>query len=577
MAQIHYEIFVRRGKGGGWALQEAIPNREDALARAKTMLELGQVAAARVVKETFQPDSGDYMSLKIFEQGDLTIKKTNKKTEDIENPVPCFKPDDLYSYHARVTLVRLIGDWLARQRLTVTELLHSAEALEKFEATGTTYQHAIQRIAVAQASDSNTPVAQIVKQLNELTTTAIHRVYKDERRGLFPSISAGQFAPLAKKLAGNAEGPYVLNGALAKYLASAKGWDEKLRRLLALMSEMPADGAERALLLGAIDALVAEMLTGNAALADLLGPNDDLGEALVNLVALFLGHGIAAAEGSGAGLNELSRYFAGDELPEARGALANRILSELRGIKRLKPSSLEAELKMLRRLANQLVLGQGKYPSNEDLIGAFNERSRRLVTHEPILQFLQDTKTPDERVERLLVVEENIIGAENKRMLATFILPILQANNFDEQIMGVGAPALNRLRRLADLQMRVLRSGFQDIQKNQIATALDASALRIETRVGVLAGLETRLANPVARAQAILKLQVAGAFTQGDLTMKARRMILALLGKPGFLNQYLAENPSVTEGSREAAVAGLVAQLEKFGIAPEDGLKAIAA
>jgi hypothetical protein len=578
MSQVHFEIFRQQGKSGGWSLAEAMEDRDAALARARFMLEEGQAAAVRVVKETYQSSTGDYMSLTIFEGGHTEVKKKNKKVEDIATVSPCFKPDDLYSYHARMTMTRILGDWLARQKLTVTELMHGAAALERFEATGTTYQHAIQKVAVAQAAESESTVAQIVKQLNDLCTSAINRVYKDEKRKLFPELQAGEFGPFATKLGANLEGRYVLNGALAKYLAHAKTWDAKLQRLLVLMEELPAEGPGRALLLTAIDTLVAELLNGAAALADLLGHNPDLGHALLNLVELFLGTIVNVAEGAGRGINELARSFAKDELPEARAAIAGRILAELKGLKRLCPSSLDEEFKMLRRLGNQLVRGQGKYLSNQDLIAAFTERSRRLVTQEPLQQFMQVAKASDEKLERLLVVEENIVGAENKRTLSTFMMPIITSNSFEDQLLP-GAPVPQRLRRVTELQERVLRSGFQEVQKNLIAVALDAAAQRIESRAKFLASIETRIANPIERAQTLLKLCAAGIFTQGDLTMKARRLLMASLAKPGFLATYIAqlEQERRTGVDKDQAVADLATQLESVGIAPEDALRALAA
>ena len=92
------------------------------------------------------------------------------------------------------TMRRLLADFLARNKITITELIHRADMLEKLEATGTLYQHAIQKIAVAQAASATTPVQQIVKSLNELTTQAIQRVYRDQRKGLFPNPRADQFA-----------------------------------------------------------------------------------------------------------------------------------------------------------------------------------------------------------------------------------------------------------------------------------------------------------------------------------------------------------------------------------------------
>ena len=136
MSQIHFEVFRQQGKGTSWSLVEAFNDRAAAIARAKDLLATGQAAAVRVIKETLNVDTGDYMSLTVLEEGEVNTKKKKKGDGDPENPLPCFKPDDLYSYHARSTIGRLLGEWLTRQRLTVTELLHSAAALEKFEATG---------------------------------------------------------------------------------------------------------------------------------------------------------------------------------------------------------------------------------------------------------------------------------------------------------------------------------------------------------------------------------------------------------------------------------------------------------
>src|SRR4051812_43252755 len=193
MSEGHFEIFRQQGRGGGGGLVVGSEDRRTAIKLAQAVIQEGRAAAVRAVKETYHPDSGDYASLTIFEDGKVEVKKKHKKTQDVASPSPCFKPDDLYSYHARTTAARILADWLARQKLTVTELLHSASALETLEATGTTYQHAIQKIAVAQATETDYPVTQLVKQLDELCTTAIHRVYKDDKRKLFPELKAGQF------------------------------------------------------------------------------------------------------------------------------------------------------------------------------------------------------------------------------------------------------------------------------------------------------------------------------------------------------------------------------------------------
>ena len=67
-------------------------------------------------------------------------------------------------------------------------------------------------------------------------------------------------------------------------------------------------------------------------------------------------------------------------------------MAELKSIKRLCNEPLLEEIAVLRRVANKLVLGQGKYLSHEDLIAAFTMRSKRLVTYEGLARFLEGVR-----------------------------------------------------------------------------------------------------------------------------------------------------------------------------------------
>lgn len=577
MAQsIHYEIFSRQGAKGGWKMLDVRTERESALQFAAGLMAGEKATGVKVVKETYNEDTGDYLSLKIFEDGHNQMK-TAPAQEDVPHALPCFKPEDLYSYHARATITRLISDFLSRNKITITELSHRADMLEKLEATGTLLQHAIQKVAVAQASSTTTPVAQIVKSLNELTTKSFHRVYRDARNKYFPAVEVGGFGALASKLADKADGLYVLNGAIAQHLRDAKGWDEKVFRLLALSEEAPAEGPGRVLLLSAIDSLIAEVLAGSAALHELIGKNDNLGQALMCLVQLFLGREPADA-GERAGLIALTQHFAADDLPEARTAIANRILAEFKSAKRLCPNALDDEFKTLRQIANRVVLGIGKYLSHEDLIGAFTLRSRRLVTHETLGEYMAEAATPDEKLERLLFVEENIIGAENKRLLATFIMPVITGSSFEAHFSNAKIAVVMRLQRLAQLQARARRSGFQENQRQEMSDLLDKRASDLEARAKIFETLETRAGGALEKATAILKLCTSGVLTEGRLSTRARELVIGYLGRPGFLTSYIAQGSSGgATRDADAAMSELMATLGKAGITPETGLRNIAA
>ena len=569
--QVHYEVFRRVGAKGGWSLHEVATTREAAITMAQGLMAEEKATGVKVVKETYNDDTGDYLTLKIFEDGHNQMKVA-ASAEDAPHALPCFKPDDLYSYHARSTIARLPGDFLSRNKVTVTELIHRADLLEKLEATGTVYQHAIQKVAVAQAASTTTPVQQIVKSLNELTTQAFHRVYRDQRKGLFPDPKPEQFGQLAASLAGQGDGAYIFNGALARHLKDASGWDAKVMKLLAVMHQAPKDGAARDLVLASVDAIMAELLGGAAALHELMGRSENLGASLTHLVELFLGK---VQDQDHQGLSALSQCFAADELPEARTAIAGRIVAEFKSPKRLCPDSLVDELKTLRRIANRVVLGVGKHMSHDDLVAAFTLRSKRLVTQESLGAYIADA-APDEKMERLLFVEENIIGVENKRLLATFISPIINSAPFDNFFQNPKVPVLQRLQRLGQLQQRALRASFVDVQRQEIAVRMDRLAQDVAARGKIFEALEAKTANHVEKATTLLKLTMGGFFTEGVLAAKAREKIITYLATPGFLAGYMSvagKSGAETDG----AMAGLMANLGKAGITAETGLKSIAA
>ncbi|HSM96491.1 MAG TPA: hypothetical protein VLT91_10630 [Rhizomicrobium sp.] len=573
--EVHFEIFRRQGAKGGWMMHDAVNQRDTAIAVAQQLMADNQATGVKVVKESYDSETGAYQSLKIFEDGHNKMKVEAAK-EDQPSALPCFKPDDLYSYHARSTMGRLLGEYLARRKLTVTELIHRGDALEQLEATESAYQHAIQKVAVAQASSIQMPVQKIVKSLQDLTTKAMNRVYRDERRDYFPKAREGQFAALAREIAQEGDKTYLFNGAIAHYLADAEGWNDKLTRLLSILKEAEKETDVADVLLGTVDSIGAEILAGSAALHELIGDSENLGAALWTLVHLFLGQPM---EGANSAIAAVTRHFKTDDLPAARTAVAGRILAELKSVKRLCPDSLVDELKTLRRIANKLVLGQGKYLSHEELIGAFTLRSKRLVTNEMVGEHLIEAGGVNEKIERLLLIEENIIGAENKRQLATFFAPIITSPGFEQVYLFGKTPVLERLQKLVDLQKRVNRSGFQDLQKQEICGALDKVAGEVESRAKLLDTIEARPAGDAEKAVAILRLITGGAITEGRLSDRARGLILTHMGKPGFMTGYAAHSAR-TKGeapNADSAMNELMATLEKAGIATEAGLKAIAA
>jgi len=290
-----------------------------------------------------------------------------------------------------------------------------------------------------------------------------------------------------------------------------------------------------------------------------------------------VGAQVTLAEGAGAGINDLARFFARDELPEARTAIANRILAELKGLKRLCPSSLEERVHHAAPARQPACPGAGKYLSNEALIGAFTDRSKRLVTHEPLQQFMSEAAGPDEKIEKLMIVEENIIGVENKRTLSTFILPIITLEQFRGSDLRRGATdgTTKAHGRAAEAHSALRLPGYAE-NPDRDGARFRRAAHRGARKILGFAGKQG--ANPVERAQTLVKL------ISGERVYPGRAHDEGAPPAHGHAGQSRAFCPPMsrrrlTAGTRtpKAQSPNSPANSEAVGIAPEDARRVLAA
>ena len=123
-----------------------------------------------------------------------------------------------------------------------------------------------------------------------------------------------------------------------------------------------------------------------------------------------------------------------------------------------------------------------------------------------------------------------------------------------------------RLQRLAALNEHVRRSSFQENQRAEIAARLDRIACDIEARCKLFESIDAKPVNHVDKAVTILRLITAGSFTEGQLSARARELVVSYLSKPGFLTGYVAQAAKSGEGAAnaDAAVAELMQTLQKL-------------
>jgi hypothetical protein len=565
--QVHYEVFVRKQVNSTWVLEMACEERDKALETAKAALAETRVIAARVTKETLDADTREFRSITIFNEGAPERKKSKDRSED-HTPL-CLTPQDLYSAHARERIGRLLDNWLVRQKATPFELLHRPDLVEKLDASGVELQHAIQKIAVPEAQAKNIGVHEVIRSFQDLIERAVQRLLKDSRRGALPNLDKEGFAQACKRLASEPERGYLLGAAVAASIAPARTWREKVGLLLDLADAAPAEAGPRAVAFDVIEQPLAEILGSKTGLADLLG-DTDLGDSLAAMTRLA---GAEAVEmlvrmepalirimpeltGPAA---RLANWLGGEHFGSVRSALAQRVLQELNGPRRLKPGEAAAEIEYLRALAMSLTAASNQSLTIADIQAAFIARSRTLVASDFVESLVGRDRTAREEFEVLVKLAENVTGPVNKCHAARWIMACAKALKFEREFReGTDSP-VHRMAALAKLQASLVRSGLLVEDYGPIQVRLGEVGAMVEADNRIVASIVKAGVPLVHKLTLLLRMAMADAAPAGPAADRAKSEAVKLIRLPEFRAELAASPDAVAKVRDLMQSAGLAA------------------
>ena len=567
-AQVHYELFIRRQPASPWTLELATENRAQALETAESILTERKAAAVKVTKETLDPETLEFKSVTILTKGEISQGKVKKAPEHRE--ALCVTPGDLYTMHARDRIGRLLEGWLARQKATPFELLHRPDLAEKLDASGVDLQHAIQKIAVPEAQARDASVHELMRTFQGLAERTIERLLKDHRQGLLPDLEKETFAAAAERVAADPDRSYLLGAGVAGALASARTWGEKVGRLLDMADAAPQGDPARTLAFQVLEQPLSEILESRAGLADLLGPELDLGGRLAAMTRLSAHETVdmlITAEPKVAAIMpplqgpavRLADWLEKPHFHAARTAIAKRVLAELNGPRRLRPADPAEEIDLLRALAMALTAAAGASLSLEDVQEAFVNRSRMLVTGEFVEAYLGENESARREVEALIHLVENVIGAANKRQAARWLWAAVSALKFEKEMRyGPDSPA-TRLAALATLQRSAARAGLVPEDLAPLLAKLGELGGVVEADAHLASALVHAEAPVVHRLGLLLKLASGEAAPIGPAAERAKVAAFRLL-KSDEARVELAKAPGSLERVRDMMqAAGLAA------------------
>ncbi len=516
---IHFEVYLKKHRKGGWCLDQVLEHRNEALALAKERLEAHPEGSVRVSKESYDDVQNSFLSVNIFEAGAERHVRAIRADNKMEPP--CTSPDDLYALHARRTLARALGPWLQRNQVCVLELLHRSELAEKLAAAGHERQHAIQKVAIVQAGAQECSVQHIVRRLTELADKATDQL----RNAKTAKFDNRGFAATLAAIAGHKHHGFALRSALAGRLAKLDSWPEKISFLASCVSDALVECSDNEEGFAALDAFLSEMVAQPYAL-DACVKAEELGDKLDQFTDILSGE---APRDSTSSARMLAQAISSGMLMQTRSALASRIFAELRGPRRLYPPRFEDEVILNRSLADRLVKLPPALVLPEQLSEAFIIRSSRLLEADSIERLLITAKHPGAEILMLTDFEKNIMGAQNKRKLAAFLRAVIGAHKTSRWFCAGGKNSFKRLAYCARAQQSVLKGGFGAEDKQEISHALDRLCLDAMTQTKALEQVEAQPAPPLKKAIRLLQLADQGLITMGACAAKASHRAMIVL------------------------------------------------
>jgi len=255
----------------------------------------------------------------------------------------------------------------------------------------------------------------------------------------------------------------------------------------------------------------------------------------------------------------LAQWLDSGHFESVRGAIAKRVLKELNGPRRLRPSDPVGEIELLRALAMTLTAAAGHLLPLDDVQAAFAVRSRTLVTGEFVDAFLGEDRSPRGEAEGLVWLMENVTGAANKRQAARWLAASVGSLAFEKDIRFSPDSPAAKLSALALLQRSAARAGLVEEDLKPIHAKLGELGGQVEAEAKLTAAVSKAKAPAVHRLTLLLRLATGDAGPIGPAADRAKIEALKLLRSPEARAE-MAETPDELQRVRMLVqAAGLAA------------------
>jgi hypothetical protein len=486
---------------------------------------------------------------------------------DLVNALPqavntlCRTPRELLAIDARPIIARLCRGFLDQAKLTPTELLYIPRHQAAFLGAGTLYQTAVQKIAIAQAANSQqTPQARI-REIYDMVDQTMRIETERQQASPPPAIAPENFADFLASLTGLTpeQRDDAIFAALALHLDGIDSWSEKVARLLRL-----APQAKTADLLRTIDVVLSEVLDFPAALRDSLGATPTLGDMIAAIIELARGK-TPKLPAATIDVPALASLLDNNSMPQTRGALVRQLGRGIATGQKLTAGTAHAELVAAMTLRGT-VLAAGHTLGGDASLEALDKRLAPLMIPEELHAAMNGIARLDERARFLFIIHRDLGDSRYRPQVRKYIDFLFDQEKLVARLMKEELPPLQKLRRIAELHDSAARCGLTQAQSDKYTRVLETAEADLIRALKLFERVENEGANVAARAVRLIDLWTTGIFTRVTRNREAQPRLKRYLQDPSFHSSYL---DGVAAGEREGKIAELHAKLSAIGVRTE--------
>lgn len=546
-----YDVMVQQG--GHWVVQTTTETQGDALRLAERLVTTGSHEDVRVLQSFYDGKKRTLVEneLKRFR------RKSSQKGEgggQKATPLsgrPCVSHLDFYRFESRRIIRAAMMEDLERWFLTPLELLHSLPHAQRLTGSGTAMQGAVQRVAVVQSRETGQSIHQRMKALFEFCTE-IERELRLVWRGVpIEPIPPGGLKARMAEVKGARNGEFLLFAGISESLREAKDWPAKLTMLFDLLSPEAGD-AEMAI----FDQVAAEIIESGPAIKAMLGDIGDRGDAIVALLDIQAGI-LPPGQNVAPVVERLIRLFREGRLRDCREMLYRRIRQELESLRSVSGNAndLIGETRVLKTLYDKLARDAGDREDARLLMGTLEGRAASILLGENLGSKLQAQRTTLGQIDLLLRLAPGILGASNKRKMASFIIGLTDNEENKASLLGGENIVEARMRQFRKWEDNVRGASLDSATEEELAGLFDGLCVQAMRKAQFFAKLQREEPVPSARALKLLELAAGDGVTTGLARKAVQLEMIRLLKDPptlGALAEAAKTDPELAGRLREA-------------------------